>query len=111
MYERLQELMDMNNTTAYKVSADTGIPTSYFSRWKQLNLIPKTENVITLAKYFNVSTDWLLTGENKPNNQILPSVLWDIIEDADLMSALSMYLASDEKTKGKVVKLIKAICE
>lgn len=111
MYERLQELMDMNNTTAYKVSADTGIPTSYFSRWKRLNLIPKTENVITLAKYFNVSTDWLLTGENKPNNQILPSVLWDIIEDADLMSALSMYLASDEKAKGKVVKLIKAICE
>ena len=111
MYERLQELMDMNNTTAYKVSADTGIPTSYFSRWKQLNLIPKTENVITLAKYFNVSTDWLLTGENKSINQILPSVLWDIIEDADLMSALPMYFSTDKKTKSKIVKMIKTICE
>lgn len=111
MYERLQKLMDMNNLTAYKVSADTGIPTSYFSRWKQINLIPKTECVITLAKYFNVSTDWLLTGENNSNNQKIPSVLWDIIADKDLMSALPMYLASDENTKSKVIKMIKAICE
>lgn len=110
MYDRLQELMDLFHVTAYKVSEDTGIPTSYFARWKKTNYIPKAEYIVILSNYFNVSADWLLTGEER-NGETLPSNLLGIIEDKELMSALSLYFASDKDTKKKVVDMISLICK
>lgn len=109
MYDRLQELMDLFHVTAYKVSEDTGIPTSYFARWKKTNSIPKAEYVVILSNYFNVSADWLLTGEER-NGKTLPSNLLGIIEDDDLMSVLSLYMKADENSKKKVIDMIKLIC-
>ncbi|HWT74337.1 MAG TPA: helix-turn-helix transcriptional regulator [Mobilitalea sp.] len=63
MYEKFEELLNLNNITAYKVSKDTGIPYSALSEWKAGRSTPKQDKLIKLAEYFGVSIDYLLGFE------------------------------------------------
>lgn len=63
-YERIEKLMEDQNVSPYKVSKDTGIGQSTFTRWKQSSILPDGQNLLRLAKYFNVSTDYLLGLED-----------------------------------------------
>lgn len=63
MYARFAQLLKENNMTCYRVSKETGIATATLSDWKNEKSIPKIEKLKILAKYFDVSIDWLL-GES-----------------------------------------------
>ena len=58
----------INDYTQIKVQMDTGIPQSMISKYETGELMPTTENLIILAKYYNTSLDYLmdLTDEQKP---------------------------------------------
>ena len=56
----LFELMEERNVTAYKLSADTGIPQSTLCDWRKGVAAPKMNALITLADYFDVSIDYLV---------------------------------------------------
>lgn len=58
----------INDYTQIKVQMDTGIPQSMISKYETGELMPTTENLIILAKYYNTSLDYLmdLTDEPKP---------------------------------------------
>lgn len=58
----------VNDYTQIKVQMDTGIPQSMISKYETGELMPTTENLIILAKYYNTSLDFLmdLTDEQKP---------------------------------------------
>ncbi len=60
MYEKFQLLLDKTNKTPYQVSKDTGISTATLSNWKNGVYVPKTDKLLTLAKYFNVSIEYFL---------------------------------------------------
>jgi len=62
--ERFIELLQ--NTTGYRVSKATGIPDSRISQWKNHDELPSVENLMKLADYFGVSTDYLLGRTDKP---------------------------------------------
>ena len=57
--ETLNSLLRDHHMTLYSLSKVTGITQSSMSKWRNGN-IPKTETIITLAKYFNVSMDYLV---------------------------------------------------
>lgn len=64
MYEIFEKLMKEHNVTAYKVSKETGIATSTLSDWKKGRSTPKQDKLQKIADYFNVTIDYLLTGNN-----------------------------------------------
>lgn len=61
----------INDYTQIKVQMETGIPQSMISKYETGELMPTTENLIILAKYYNTSLDFLmdLTDEQKPYPQ------------------------------------------
>lgn len=61
----LFELMDQREITAKKLSIDTGISTGNISDWKSGRSKPSAEKLAILAKYFDVSVDYLLGTEKK----------------------------------------------
>lgn len=54
--------------TQLKVQMETGISQSMLSKYETGELMPTSENLILLAKFYNTSTDFLLdmTDEQKP---------------------------------------------
>ncbi len=58
----------MNDYTQMKVQMDTGISQSALSKYESGDAIPTTDNLLTLAKYYRTSLDFLmdLTDEQKP---------------------------------------------
>ena len=56
----------LQDTTAYRLSKETGIATGRMSQWKNHDELPSAENLIKIADYFNVSVDYLLGRTNNP---------------------------------------------
>lgn len=58
-YSKIIKLFEIKNVSPYRVSKDTGISQSSFSDWKNGKSKPSVENLNILAKYFDVSIDYL----------------------------------------------------
>lgn len=58
----------LNEYTQLKVQMETGIPQSMISKYENGDLMPTTENLIILSRFYNTSLDFLmdLTDERKP---------------------------------------------
>lgn len=65
MYEIYEHLLQKHGVTNYRVSKETGIAQSVLSAWKNKKSVPKHDKLEILAKYFGVSIDYLMTGEEK----------------------------------------------
>lgn len=61
---RVKNLITNLGITPYEVSEKTGIAQSTLSRLINKDSKPNIKNTEILAKYFNVSKNWLLTGNN-----------------------------------------------
>ena len=73
MYERFEQLLKENNTTAYQVSKKTGVATATLSDWKNGRSVPKQDKLAKIADYFNVSLDYLIGRTNKPKEYLITS--------------------------------------
>ena len=62
-YNIFENLLKMNNTTVYRVSKETGIAASTFSDWKSGRSVPKLDKIKLIAAYFDVSLEYMLSGE------------------------------------------------
>lgn len=58
----LDDLLIERGLSNYQISKDTGISDSLIGYWRQGKRIPKADNLLQLANYLEVSTDYLLTG-------------------------------------------------
>ena len=67
-YERLKELMDKTGTTQKQLT-ELGINKNSFNYWKSHGNIPKPHILEPIAKYFNVSVAYLMTGIETKNEQ------------------------------------------
>lgn len=122
MYEVFEQLLQKFGVTAYQVSKATGIPQSTLSNWKaRVNLI-RGDKAQKIADYFNVSVDYLMTGEEKDggekyylNDETAEMaqalfenrdlrVLFDTAKDAspeDLKTTYDMLMALKRKERGE----------
>lgn len=56
-------LCERRGVTPARFSADTGIAQSTISMWKKNGATPSSDKLAAVAKYFDVSVDYLLTGD------------------------------------------------
>ena len=63
--ERIENLINRRGITAYTLCKSIGIANSTYNTWKQKDRVPKSDKLQLIADYFNVSVDYLLTGEEK----------------------------------------------
>lgn len=72
--ERINILLRMRNMTKYKLSQATGIGETTLSSYFKRNSKWGADALFNIAKYFNVSLDWIIKGEETPvqsNMQLL----------------------------------------
>ena len=60
---RLRELRNNAKLTQEQVGNDTGITGCTIRSYETKNTLPRIDRVVDLAKYFNVSLDYLITGK------------------------------------------------
>ena len=65
MYEIFEQLLQIYGISAYKFCKETGISQSTISTWKKKRNIISGEIAQTIANYFNISVDYLMTGKEK----------------------------------------------
>lgn len=63
MYEIFEQLLNDHGVTAYRVAKETGITTATLTSWKQGKYTPKREKLQKIADYFEVSLEYLMTGQ------------------------------------------------
>lgn len=121
MYSIFEKLLQKHGVSAYRVSKDLGIAQSVLSSWKNGISTPKQDKMQKIADYFNVSVDYLMTGEEREDKKkyylndetaamaqsIFESkelrMLFDAAQDADpedLDAIYQMLLALKRKERG-----------
>lgn len=65
------------------------------SNWKSRNSIPRADDLFRIAKYLNVSMEWLLTGENPTTDLPL-----------DIQKVASELLTVEGKKRDSIISLI-----
>ena len=58
--ERLKELRRLSNLSQMQLSIKTGLSQSAIAKWELGKTEPTASAIITLAKFFNESTDYIL---------------------------------------------------
>ena len=66
-YQCFLRLLDMNNTTVYRVSKDTGISASTFTDWKHGRSVPKADKLKKIADHFDVSINYFFADPSSPS--------------------------------------------
>ena len=72
MYGTFQKLLDKNGVTAYKVAKETGLTTATLTNWKKGRYTPKQDKLQKIAEYFDVTVDYLLSGDEPEVSEDAP---------------------------------------
>jgi len=123
MYEIFEKLLKEFGVTTYQVAKAAGISTASFTAWKQGKWNLKADKLQKIADYFDVSLDYLMTGEEKEggekyylNDETAEMaqrlfenrdlrVLFDAARDAepeDLKTTYDMLMALKKKERGNI---------
>ena len=62
--ERLRELRQERGLTTVQVGEGVGTGNSTISLWENQKRMPNAENISKLARFFNVSSDYLMGNED-----------------------------------------------
>ena len=68
-YDVFVNLCQSNNITPSRAAQELGINKSNVSNWKNNGYTPRGQALNDIAAYFGVTTDYLLTGEQKSSQQ------------------------------------------
>ena len=96
MYEVYCKLRDLRGVKDADVVRATGITKSTFSDWKSGRSEPKKEKLQKIADFFDVSLDYLMTGEEKEGgetyyfNEETAKLAQEMFEDEDMRSLFDM---------------------
>lgn len=103
MYEIFEMLLKKKGVKTAEVCRETGIKSPVFSEWKKGKSSPNVDKLILIAKYFNVSVEYLRTGKEPTDNKYsaeMAMLVGKIRNDKELSEALLKYFElSDEKKK------------
>jgi len=69
LQKRLREIRNTLHLTQSKVAKDVDINERTYQRYENGDIEPKASNLFKLAKYFNVSTDYLLGFSDDPTRR------------------------------------------
>ncbi len=112
--QRILELMEINGDNAYSLEKKAELPISSITSWKKGKFKPSGDAVIKIAKYYNVSTDYLfcLTDEPKPYTKSsiterTTSTLYAILaKDQRFVNSAKLYKAMPDEFQREVYAYI-----
>lgn len=67
MKEQLQKLRKSRNLTQEEISDIIGVKLSTYQKYERDVISPPYDTLIKIAKYYNISTDYLLGLQEQPN--------------------------------------------
>ncbi|MCI9463401.1 MAG: helix-turn-helix transcriptional regulator [Lachnospiraceae bacterium] len=91
LVENIQSLCDKNNTNFKNLERTLNLSNGTISRWD--NSKPSYDKVVKVANYFNVSIDFLITGNEKCINDYLTE---------EELAFVKSYSLLDQYSKNKV---------
>ena len=98
MYEIYQKLLDMNGLKSADVARATGISNMTFSDWKNGKSTPKMDKIEKIAKYFGVTTDYMMGKKSE-----IPSA--SMADDhLELIKLYSSLLEADQKAIMQIMR-------
>lgn len=62
MYEIYAKLRDEKNVTDYRIAKECGFNQAILVRWKQGTTKPSLDTMLAIAKFFDVTVDFLIGG-------------------------------------------------
>lgn len=68
--KKLEELLKERGVTKYRLSQDTGISKSIISDYCNCKVQPTADAIIIVAKYFDVTSDYLLGLEDEAGRKV-----------------------------------------
>ena len=98
MYEIYEKLLRIKGLKTADVAKATGLKPPTFSDWKSGKSRPNTDKLILIARYFGVTVEYLVTGEDTR----IETPLFDE-EQIDL---ITLYSQLNEKQKKAVFDLL-----
>ena len=101
LYTRIKKLCAEKGITLTKLEEDLGIGASLIRKWKNTTS-PSIDKITLIAKYFNVSSDYLIGLSD------IPSPAEELIEDDDfvcLQRAKSRMTPQDREKMMKMIRL------
>ena len=97
--EKLTELLEEKNISKRECARQTNISAQSISDWSTGKILPTAENIFILAKFFNVSADFLLGLEEERSYGKITEKKDEIpYKEKKLLKAFSV-LQEDEKDK------------
>lgn len=99
IYERIFSLLGKEKSRQVELSKAIGVSNKTISAWKTRGSDPAAKLISAIADFFNVSVEYILTGEEKADYQ--PSNLGD-----DQKELLSVYDELDNEGKS----IVKSTC-
>lgn len=96
--DRLLALIRLNNKSNKEVCENVGISTQSLNNYLTGRRVPHTDVIISLAKYLNTSTDYLLLGIEATNTVTVDvtglsssqaSILYDLIQEFKKINSIS----------------------
>lgn len=91
MYEIFERLCRERGVKPYQVSKATGITTAALSSWKMGRYSLKQEKLQKIADYFQVSLEYLMTGEMKETHYLddeAAELAQEVLDNKDLRALL-----------------------
>ena len=79
------------------------IPSSTIATWKSKNILPNTELICKVARFINVSIDWLLTGKEE-TDQVIDTHLYKLAKEHE--GVLKGFDCLDEEKQKAISKEI-----
>lgn len=107
MYEIFEKLLNERKLKAADVARGTGLSSTFFTEWKKgKSKNPSPVNLQKIADFFDVSLDYLMTGEDFKYSDEDAMFDVQISEDFELKEAIKKYYTLDDRKKKHVIELI-----
>lgn len=109
-FDNFVKLCEQKGVKPSRALTDAGVPKSAYSYWRAEAGIgndakPTNQNAVKLAQYFNVSVDYLLTGEQKQNPPQQPQSE----VDADIKWIKQKLVEMSKEKREALMKLIRTM--
>ena len=99
--QRVQELIYNSNVSQKALSSAISVPTSTLNNWIKLGRSIPSEYIIPICEFFDISTDYLLTGKEDTSSNIKL--------DSNEQRLLKMYSLLSDIEKGEILGELKAM--
>ncbi len=114
-YDNYLKVLNRLGLTNYRVSKDTGVSQSVFSKWKSGFGVPGTSSLQKIAEYLGVSVDYLLgneaeDGDSAPVSSTRKFVLDQVNSATDKeLKDISKYIAAPPEKRKQIDKILKIL--